>query len=69
MYLRADLLANNFSLASLDCEFDVILIEPPLEEYKTTRGIHFDRYVTWDEVSRNFVFYKISQCYYFINKN
>ncbi|CAF0890331.1 unnamed protein product [Adineta ricciae] len=50
MYLRCDLLANNFTLASLDCEFDVILIEPPLEEYKRTSGIHFDRYVTWEEV-------------------
>ncbi|CAF3856560.1 unnamed protein product [Rotaria sp. Silwood2] len=52
MYLRCDLLANNFTLASLDCEFDVILIEPPLEEYKRTNGIHFDRYVTWDEVMK-----------------
>ncbi|CAF1211097.1 unnamed protein product [Rotaria magnacalcarata] len=51
MYLRCDLLANNFTLASLECEFDVILIEPPLEEYKRKSGIHFDRYVTWDEVS------------------
>ena len=51
MYLRCDLLAPNFTLSSLDCEFDVILIEPPLEEYKRTNGIHFDRYVTWDEVN------------------
>jgi len=51
MYLRCDLLANNFTLSSLYCEFDVILIEPPLEEYKRTSGIHFDRYVTWDEVN------------------
>jgi mRNA (2'-O-methyladenosine-N6-)-methyltransferase len=52
MYLRCDLLANNFTLSSLDCEFDVILVEPPLEEYKRTSGIHFDRYVTWDEVKQ-----------------
>ncbi|CAF1417041.1 unnamed protein product [Adineta steineri] len=52
MYLRCDLLANNFTLSSLECEFDVILIEPPLEEYKRTSGIHFDRYVTWDEVMK-----------------
>ncbi|CAF1048120.1 unnamed protein product [Rotaria sordida] len=52
MYLRCDLLANNFTLSSLECEFDVILIEPPLEEYKRTSGIHFDRYVTWDEIMK-----------------
>ncbi|CAF4612285.1 unnamed protein product [Rotaria sp. Silwood1] len=52
MYLRCDLLANNFTLSSLECEFDVILIEPPLEEYKRSSGIHFDRYVTWDEVMK-----------------
>ncbi|UJR22710.1 hypothetical protein I4U23_025745 [Adineta vaga] len=52
MYLRCDLPANNFMLASLECEFDVILIEPPLEEYKRTNGIHFDRYVTWEEVMK-----------------
>lgn len=51
MYLRSDLLAPNFTLSSLECEFDVILIEPPLEEYKRKSGIHFDRYVNWDEVN------------------
>jgi mRNA m6A methyltransferase non-catalytic subunit len=50
MYLRCDILANDFTLASLESEFDVILVEPPLEEYKRTNGIHFDRYVTWEEV-------------------
>lgn len=63
MYLRCDLLANNFTLSSLECEFDVILIEPPLEEYKRTNGIHFDRYVTWDEVN-----YKKSRLIFF-NEN
>ena len=53
MYLRCDILANNFTLASLDCEFDVILVEPPLEEYKRTNGIHFDRYVNWEEVNES----------------
>ena len=52
MYLRRDILANNFSLSSLECEFDVILVEPPLEEYKRSNGIHFDRYVNWDEVMK-----------------
>ena len=52
MYLRCDILANNFTLSSLECEFDVILIEPPLEEYRQSNGVHFDRYVTWDEVRR-----------------
>ena len=51
MYLRCDILANNFTLTSLDSEFDVVLVEPPLEEYKRTNGIHFDRYVNWDEVT------------------
>ncbi|CAF0724857.1 unnamed protein product [Didymodactylos carnosus] len=50
MYMKCDLL--NFSLADLDCEFDVILIEPPLQEYKRTHGVHFDRYWSWDEIMK-----------------
>lgn len=32
----------------LGCEFDVILVEPPLHEYQN--GVHFDKCFSWDEV-------------------
>lgn len=37
-YLKADL--HHLPLASLRCEFDVILVEPPLEEYQHTAPGH-----------------------------
>ncbi|KAF2364994.1 Pseudouridine synthase TruD [Trinorchestia longiramus] len=37
-YLKADL--HSFPLASLQCLFDVILVEPPLEEYQHTTPGH-----------------------------
>jgi hypothetical protein len=37
MYLKTDL--SNFHLGSLPVKFDVLLIEPPLEEYQRTRGV------------------------------
>lgn len=49
-YLQADL--ENFDLQDLKCKFDVILLEPPLEEYYRESGIsHTERFWTWDDVS------------------
>ena len=55
MYIRSDLLAprsgDDFDLnALLGCEFDVILVEPPLHEYQLANKVYFNRYYTWDEI-------------------
>ncbi|KAL7056412.1 hypothetical protein AAHC03_020949 [Spirometra sp. Aus1] len=50
MYLRADLLT--FDLRELDSVFDVILIEPPLEEYNKTAGMLGVRSWSWLEIER-----------------
>ena len=42
MYLKCDL--ETFKLADLKCKFDVILLEPPLEEYQ---GVHDKNYKHW----------------------
>jgi len=48
MYLKCDL--RNFNLSELGSKFDVILVEPPLEEYQRTAGvINMDLY-TWDDI-------------------
>lgn len=47
-YLKCDL--ETFDLRDLHCKFDVILVEPPLEEYQRTQGAVFDKYWDWDEV-------------------
>ena len=49
MYLNADL-DGKFSLSELEYQFDVILVEPPLEEYKLTNGVHLKKYMDWDKV-------------------
>jgi mRNA m6A methyltransferase non-catalytic subunit len=36
----------------LNSEFDVILIEPPLHEYQSVNGVHFNRYYTWNEAMK-----------------
>lgn len=55
MYLKNGLKSSDdkdFPLHDhIGTEFDVILIDPPLYEYQTTNGVHFDKYFTWDEVS------------------
>lgn len=49
-YLQAD--PENFDLRDLKCKFDVILLEPPLEEYYRESGIiASERFWTWDDVS------------------
>ena len=54
MYLKNPLASANgvdFPLHNyIGTEFDVILIEPPLYEYHSANGVHFDKYFTWDEV-------------------
>lgn len=50
MYLKTDLLAYN--LKELNCKFDVILIEPPLEEYQRTCGATNVQLWNWDQVRR-----------------
>lgn len=46
MYLKCD--PRSFDLASLGSKFDVILIEPPLEEYqRRASGLSFS-WVPWD---------------------
>ncbi len=37
MYLKADL--EHFDLKSMGQQFDVILLEPPLEEYARSNGV------------------------------
>ncbi len=49
MYLNVNF-EDKFSLTELDYQFDVILVEPPLEEYKLTNGVHFKKYMNWDQV-------------------
>uniref|UniRef100_A0A8C7J8S4 N(6)-adenosine-methyltransferase non-catalytic subunit METTL14 n=1 Tax=Oncorhynchus kisutch TaxID=8019 RepID=A0A8C7J8S4_ONCKI len=50
MYLQAD--PEHFDLRDLKTKFDVILLEPPLEEYYRESGIpHTERYWNWDDVS------------------
>ena len=41
---------QTFNLHDLNVMFDVILIEPPLEEYRRTQGAIFEKYWNWDEV-------------------
>ncbi|GAB1608019.1 N6-adenosine-methyltransferase non-catalytic subunit-like [Argonauta hians] len=50
MYLTCDL--ETFDFNDLDCKFDVILIEPPLEEYQRAHGVVHDKYWSWDEIER-----------------
>lgn len=50
MYLNCDL--RSFRLRDLICKFDVILIEPPLEEYKRTRGASAVDFWNWDEIEK-----------------
>ncbi|XP_060078609.1 N6-adenosine-methyltransferase non-catalytic subunit-like [Ylistrum balloti] len=50
MYLQCDL--DHFDLGSLGCKFDVILVEPPLEEYQRSNGAVYDRFWSWDEIER-----------------
>ncbi|KAH9419765.1 N6-adenosine-methyltransferase subunit mettl14 [Dermatophagoides pteronyssinus] len=50
MYLKCDL--RKFDLNELQTKFDVILIDPPLEEYKRTNGVTNVDFWSWDDVSK-----------------
>ena len=51
MYLKCDL--RTFDLSSLESKFDVILVDPPLEEYqRKASGITFNwSPLDWEDVS------------------
>ncbi|XP_017773393.1 PREDICTED: methyltransferase-like protein 14 homolog [Nicrophorus vespilloides] len=48
MYLKCDLLS--YDLKGLNSKFDVILIEPPLEEYQRTMGVTNMQFWSWDQI-------------------
>lgn len=48
MYLKCDL--KTFDLKELDCKFDVMLIEPPLEEYQRSCGVTNMQFWSWEEI-------------------
>ena len=48
MYLKCDL--ETYDLKSLDHKFDVILIEPPLEEYARSCGVTNVKFWDWDKI-------------------
>mgnify|MGYP003729599675 CR=1 FL=1 len=49
MYLKCDLHQSG-QLRRLDCKFDVILIDPPLEEYQRTQGVTKTKFWSWDSL-------------------
>ncbi|XP_023214656.1 N6-adenosine-methyltransferase non-catalytic subunit-like, partial [Centruroides sculpturatus] len=53
MYLKCDL--ETFDMRELNSKFDVILVEPPLEEYQRTYGVTNMKFWTWDEVLNEFI--------------
>ena len=48
MYLKCDL--ESFDLKTIDHKFDVILIEPPLEEYARSYGVTNVKFWDWDKI-------------------
>jgi len=48
MYLKCDL--EKYDLKQLNTKFDVILIEPPLEEYSRTYGVTNTKFWDWDKI-------------------
>nr|CAG4647099.1 EOG090X07CF [Megafenestra aurita] len=48
MYLKSDL--KEFNLKDIGCKFDVILIEPPLEEYQRSLGVTNVDFLSWDQI-------------------
>lgn len=48
MYLRCDL--SNFDFKELGTKFDVVLIEPPLEEYQRSLGVTNMEFWNWDQI-------------------
>ncbi|XP_002736391.1 N(6)-adenosine-methyltransferase non-catalytic subunit METTL14-like [Saccoglossus kowalevskii] len=51
MYLACDL--ETFDLRDLECKFDVVLVEPPLEEYQIRPGVMSNqKFWNWEEISK-----------------
>lgn len=48
MYLKTEL--QTFDMKELNSKFDVILVEPPLEEYQRTMGVTNMQFWGWDQV-------------------
>ena len=48
MYLRTDL--HSFDLNNLPVKFDVILVDPPLEEYQHTYGVTNLQAWDWQQI-------------------
>ena len=48
MFLKCDL--KTLNLKDLGGKFDVILIEPPLEEYQRSLGVTNVDFLSWDNV-------------------
>lgn len=48
MYLKCDL--RKFDLNQLNSKFDVILVDPPLEEYQRTNGVNNVEFWPWEDV-------------------
>lgn len=49
MYLKCDV--KTFDLRELNSQFDVILVEPPLEEYQRSQGVTNMQFWSWEDVS------------------
>lgn len=49
MYLKCDL--RSYNLLDLNNKFDVILVEPPLEEYQRTMGATNLDFWSWEQVT------------------
>ncbi|KAK1886454.1 N6-adenosine-methyltransferase non-catalytic subunit [Dissostichus eleginoides] len=69
MYLQAE--PENFDLQDLKCKFDVILVEPPLEEYYRESGTsHTEQFWNWDDCLRKWGFRRCEDiCWIKTNKN
>ena len=50
MYLKCDL--RKFDLNQLQSKFDVILVDPPLEEYQRTNGVNNVEFWNWEDVMK-----------------
>lgn len=50
MYLKCDL--ETFDFRTVKSKFDVILVEPPLEEYQRTCGLAHTKFWSWEEIMR-----------------
>lgn len=62
MYLKSDL--KEFNLKDIGCKFDVILIEPPLEEYQRSLGVTNVDFLSWDQVSIITNGLSVTKCHY-----